>query len=168
MILFKTEIKHTDNGKGLFSLNAIPKSTVVGYFPIGAKDISEDEYIKGLVEGDRIIIHTGVRYIGRIFLVGEEIKTEEYINHSFTPSLLYHCGILFAKKDIKIGEELTVDYRYFLANHPLATFTDTETNTIVKGFSPHEALIRSTKELIELIEGSDLEKIFNTPTSIKD
>ncbi len=72
------------------------------------------------------------------------------MNHSFNPNLIYHCGILFAKKYISKNTELTVDYRYFLANNELSQFIDEETNKTVKGFKPDESLVSSAKEIINL------------------
>ncbi len=73
------------------------------------------------------------------------------MNHSEKPNLLYHCGILFALRNIRAGEELTVDYRYFLSPNDANPVHDTKTGKVIKGFNAKKSLRESTKELIKLI-----------------
>jgi hypothetical protein len=69
--------------------------------------------------------------------------------------MLYHCGIVFAKTDIAIGEELTVDYKYFLATNDVHAFDDRDTGQQVTGLNARDALLASARELIELYSRAD-------------
>jgi len=61
--------------------------------------------------------------------------------------------VLFARRDITAGEELTVNYRYFLGADADASssFVDVATGHPVTGLDAAEALRRSTEELLELL-----------------
>ena len=65
--------------------------------------------------------------------------------------MLYHCGICFAKRDISPGEELTFDYRYIMSQNDIFSFIDKETGQKIDGYSPEEALRKSTQELMKLL-----------------
>ncbi len=159
MLYVKTEIKNSDvNGKGLFLLENVKIGQIIALFAENSKYITEEEYQEEQRNNNEIIIMSGVRYVGKYFLYTEEIGNEEYINHSSNPTVLYHCGICFAKRDLKIGDELTVDYKYFLATNDVNKFTDKTTNSIVDGIPPHEALLQSTRELLEMLEKIECDK----------
>ena len=152
MFYVKTEIRESKiAGRGVFTLEPIKKGQIVANFPRNAKVITEEEYQEEQRKGNKVIIQSGVRWVGKEFLYKPEIDREEYINHSNSPNLLYHCGICFAKRDINIGEELTANYRYFLAENDVYAFKDNE-GKLIDGLSPKEALLQSSKELVELLE----------------
>lgn len=162
MLLCKVKIKQSKvlkKQKGLFADEDISKKSVVFIFPLikRIKYISEKNFNKSWAKmnpsaKDLAIRSSGVRYVGSIFLYGlpGDDKKSIYLNHSNTPNLLYHCGICFAKKNIKKGDELTVDYGYF----DTATsddFINIETGKNVKKYSSEMALKKSTKELLSLL-----------------
>ena len=66
--------------------------------------------------------------------------------------MLYHCGLFIAKQDIKPGDELTVNYQYFLAENGVYSFSDNETEKLVNGLPPKIALLKSAQELVQLLE----------------
>lgn len=158
MITVPTSVKISSiSNKGLFTDVGIPKGMIVGLFPYQAKLISEYGYQKGQYEGDEIISMTGVRWVGDYFIVGDKITNEEYVNHSDNPNLLYHCGVLFALRDIGEGEELTVNYRYFLAVKDTLRFKDTNSAQLVDGLSGFLSLKKSCAELLKLL--SEINKL---------
>lgn len=152
MIVVATSVKSSPiSNKGLFTDILIPKGMVVGILTHQAKLISEFGYQKGQFEGDNLIIMTGIRWVGDYFIVGDSITNEEYINHSDNPNLLYHCGILFSLREIESGEELTVDYKYFLAKKDHCRFKNIENGNLVDGLSALNSLEQSCKELLQLL-----------------
>src|SRR5690606_1324628 len=117
---------------------------------VGANIMPESEYQEEQRKGNEYVIKTGVRYVGKYFLYKDKIEDEEYINHSFDPNLLYHCGICFAARDIQEGEELSLDYKYIFAENDVTMFKDNETDIQVNGIPPKRALVETAKQLLEL------------------
>ncbi len=159
MLLIKIEVRDSPiQGLGLFAVEKANKGKLLGVFAYKADILTEQEYQEEQRKGNDVIIWSAVRWIGEIFLTGNSIGPEEHINHSCDPSTLYHCGLCFARRNIDIGDELTVDYKYFLAVDDVNKFADSQKNKsiIVDGLSPHEALIRSAKELVDLLDNSQL------------
>jgi hypothetical protein len=145
-------------GKGLFALEPIRRKTIIGDLTYETNIISESEYQSAQKAGNTAIIQCGVRLVGNYFVCPAEaeaaegiFKNEDYINHSEDPSMLYHCGILFAKKDIQAGEELTVNYKYFLAVNDVESFTDKYSGRRVSGLTGDQALLMSAGELSLLL-----------------
>lgn len=141
---------------GVFSKQFIKKGTIISFF-FHIKLMSEKQYQEEQSKGNIHIIKTCCRYVGSYFLYGDETEgIEEYFNHSLESNVLYHCGICFAKKDIQIGDELTLNYQYILAHNDVCRFEDSETKTLVDGLNPTQSLINSAKELLELYDGTTL------------
>ena len=152
IIFIKTEIKKTITGKGLFSLEFVKKGSLIANFAQDAKGIiTEEEYQLEQKKGNQLIIMSAIRWVDKYFLYGDYIGSEEYINHSYEPSMLYHCGICIAARDMKPGDELTVNYQYFLAENDLSSFSDHKTGKLVDGLPPKIALLKSAQELVKLL-----------------
>jgi SET domain-containing protein len=153
MIFFKTEVRESGtHGEGLFLLEPVKKGEIIGILTHGCGIMTEDEYQRQQAENNKIIIMTAVRWVGKYFLYGDAIGSEEFINHSSDPTMLYHCGVCFATRDLLPGDELTADYGYFLAEKDVFAFSDNATGRPVDGISGREALLRSARELIRLVE----------------
>ena len=113
MLLVKSQIKKSEIAeKGCFTRQKITKGAVVGILAFQTKAITEKEYDAAQKKGNKRVIDTAIRWVGDIFLVNQkgEHKVEDKINHSEKPNLPYHCGIVFAMRNIKAGEELCWDY----------------------------------------------------------
>ncbi len=98
------------HGKGLFTKVDIPENSKI--MLIGGELISEEECIEREAEGNVYIFWNDQNYIDTINT--EKIK---YINHNCD----FNCDvieedenglILIAYREIKAGEELTIDYGY--------------------------------------------------------
>jgi SET domain-containing protein len=141
------------SGTGLFADEPIKKCSVVMIWNTDAYLISESEYNRRQSLGDQIMVTTGVRYVREHFLfTDEKPRRENYINHSFTPNILYHCGICFALKDIKKDEELTVNYTYLLSETDTESFVDKITGKLISGVSGMQCLKETTRQLSEILE----------------
>jgi hypothetical protein len=152
MIFLHTRIQKTPAiGWGLFAHEFAPKGSVVGILTLGANIMRCNEYQEAQRQNNDLIRRTGARWVDDYFLYGCEIGPDEYLNHSFRPSLLYHCGICFAMRDIFPGDELTVNYQYLLATEDATAFVDHETGRLVDGLPAREALCASGRELLLLL-----------------
>jgi uncharacterized protein len=142
-------------GSGLFLRAPVRKGTIVSIHGAGAQLLTEDEYQEEQRKGNELAIRTGIRWVGRYFLHAKQMPVESYINHSDDPTLLYHCGVSFARKDLKTGDELTIDYRLFLAEDDEDSFVDARTGQVLLGLPPKEALLRSSEQLVQLLREID-------------
>lgn len=151
MFLYKVETRESEiAGRGVYAAEPIAAGAVVGLLNHHNLIMSETEYQDAQRRGEELIIQSAVRLVGGYFIYNGQITDEEYINHSETPNMLYHCGILFAKQPIAIGDELTVDYKYFLAADDVHRFDDRDTGRAVTGLDAKQALVESCREVIEL------------------
>ena len=153
-------------GSGLFALQPIRRGTIICFFAEGGKIITEDQYVAGLSSGDHDITRTGTRWAGQYFVYGGEPSPTHFINHSFDPNLLAHCGTFIARRDLAEGDELTVDYRYLLDTDvaiktgkvdttDVGLYHDSATGQEIRGFGPRESLLRSTRELLGILESCE-------------
>lgn len=142
-------------GYGLYANEFIRKGEIVMFWMANAYLIKEIDYNARQLLGDKQMIATGARYVGDMFLYTDvgpnQDRYENYINHSFNPNILYHCGVCFALRDIQINEELTTDYTYLLSENDQETFLDEFSSKEVKGASWKECLLHTTEQLHKLL-----------------
>ena len=142
-------------GKGLFLRAPVAKGTVVSIHGAKAQLLTQAEYQEAQRQGHELAIRTGIRWVGRYFLHATEMPPEAYLNHSDDPALLYHCGISFARRDLAVGDELTVDYTLFLAEDDVEGFEDRATGRMLYGLPPRDSLLRSAEELVRILRDID-------------
>ena len=92
-----------------------------------------------------------VRWFEDRFMVSLDWPDECYVNHSFTPTGIWHLGFIFAGKDMAVGEELTIDYRHLLPEGVAESFCDSETQKEIIGFSWAQSIAISTRQLMALL-----------------
>ena len=156
VIFVKAEVRDSGvAGKGLFAVEPVRKGSVVGCFTLGSAVATEAEYVQACAERRNPLMRTGTRYVGRYFTYGNEAAAYTYMNHSFEPTLLLHCGVLFARRDLEAGEELTIDYRYALDDTDVGVYADAATGIEIRGYPAKETLLRTARELVELIRPLD-------------
>lgn len=149
----RTEVRPSNIfGRGLFTAQPVRKGTIVCCFTSGAKVITEEQYLQGIRDEVHVIVRTGTRYAGRYFTVGNEDLPYTFINHSFEPNLLCHCGVVLALRDLPAGEEMTIDYRTLIDETDVGIYNDAHTGEPIRGFSAKETLLRTAKQLISVIE----------------
>ena len=150
----KTEVRDTDRyGKALYAAEPIRRGTIVCSFTLGSGVITEDEYVRAVAEGRQPITRTGTRYAGKYFTFGNEAAPYNYVNHSFTPSLLCHCGVVVALRDLAPGDELTLDYRTLIDATDVGIYNDAVTGREIRGVGARQTLLKTARELIALVEG---------------
>jgi SET domain-containing protein len=158
MLFYKVKVASSPvAGRGVFADEPIPKGAVAGLLSYDNALMTEQEYQDAQRRGEDRIIKTGIRLVGDYFIYRGESSDEDFLNHSEDPNLLYHCGILFARRDIPSGVELTVDYKYFLATDDVFEFDDVASGRKATGVPGKEALLHSCRELIELYRAADMD-----------
>lgn len=151
-----TEVRESSIfGKGLFAAEAIPKGRILCFFTTGASVITEAEFLEAIQSDNRAIIRTATRHAGEFFTHGNAQEPYTFLNHSFAANLLCHCGMVMARRNISAGDELTVDYRTLVDDTDIGIYSDAATGGEIRGFSARETLLRTARELIEILEGID-------------
>lgn len=97
------------------------------------------------------LFESSVRWFEDRYTVTPEWPDECFINHSFTPTGLWHFGFVVALDDLPAGAEVTVDYRHLLGPGEDAGFRDAASGEAIIGLAWKESLRRSTTALLELI-----------------
>src|SRR3954471_7350880 len=144
VMFVKAEVRDSGvAGKGVFTAEPVGKGTVVGCFTLGSAVATEAEYVRACAERRNPLMRTGTRYVGQYFTYGNEAASYTYMNHSFEPTLLLHCGVLFAKRDLSEGEELTIDYRYALDDTDIGVYADSASGTEIRGYPAKDTLLRT-------------------------
>jgi SET domain-containing protein len=140
-------------GLGLYTADPIKRGEVIMLWNVDAYLITQKEYDTRTANNDQLIIATGVRYINDHFIhTDAKPRVENYINHSFTPNVLYHCGICFAMDEIPAGTELTTDYTYLLSENE-EPIIDSGTGRKVQGISGIKCLQQTTEILSSILKG---------------
>jgi hypothetical protein len=143
-------------GKGLFATSDVRRGTVICSFSSDATIITEDRYLEAIKSNEPLIVRTGTRYIGKYFTHTHDPDTPlNFFNHSFEPNLLCHCGVVIALRDIRTGEELTVDYRTLIDDTDIGVYNDAVTGQPIRGFSARETLLRTARQVLALLEDLD-------------
>ena len=142
-------------GKGLFTLEHVPRGKIICFFPINAEVITEDRFLRAVQKNEQPMVRTATRYAGRYYTHGNEHEPYTFINHAFEPNLLCHCGVIIARRDIPAQEELTLDYRTLIDDSDVGVYRDAISGREIRGFSAKETLLRTARELIEIV--GDLE-----------
>jgi hypothetical protein len=138
-------------GSGLFALEPIPAGRIICFFSIGAQVITEERFLQAVREEEKPIVRTGTRFAGHYFTIGNEQEPYTYLNHSFTPNLLCHCGMVLARQPIAAEEELTLDYRTLIDDTEIGTYCDANSGREIRGFGARETLLRTSRELVDII-----------------
>lgn len=152
MIPIAHEIKDSHiHGKGIFTTQFIHKTEIVMLFVNNIEIMTEKDFLEKS-ENDELMQNTGCRLLDNYFLNAKrssgKMEHEDFINHSVTPNAIYHCGVVYANRNIKEGEEITIDYRYILSDKE--QFVDAETGDIVKGYQGKIGFLYATMQLYNL------------------
>ncbi len=103
-------------------------------------------------EVDSIEYRSNVRWFEEFYTITPEWSDECYINHSFTPTGLWHLGFVFAIENLPAGTEVTIDYRLLISEHEELDFKDAHTGQPVVGFPWKDSISMSTGILSRLLQ----------------
>ena len=149
----ETEVRESGlYGKALFAKQTVARGTIVCCFTLGSDVTTEDEYVRAVAENRQPVTRTGTRYCGKYFTFGNVEAPYNFINHSFKPNLLCHCGVVVATREIRAGEELTLDYRTLIDTTDTGLYNDAVTGKEIRGYGARETLLRTARELVALVE----------------
>lgn len=98
-----------------------------------------------------IEVESSVRWFEDRFSLTPEWSDECYVNHSYTPTALWHLGFIFALRDLAAGDEVTMDYRHVIGDGERMPFADSVTGREIVGLPWREALAGSSRQLLELL-----------------
>ena len=160
MIIPEHEIRESAiEGRGVFLKSNVKKGELLVIYTYGISELIHKEYHDQVCldlenSPHRDVVDSSVRYVDNWFIFDAYSKHNlcfgsregDFVNHSFEPAMIYHCGLCFAARDLKAGDELTVDYRYFMSED-LEGFCDRHTGRQIRGFSGREAFVRSLRQL---------------------
>lgn len=140
---------HIDGaGKGLFIDQPLPAGAI-----LTAPDRISRTYTRAELErfaDDSMELNSSVRWFEDQHTICPEWTDECYINHSFTPTAIWHLGFVFAAFDLEAGTEITMDYRYVLGTGYSAGFRDGATGEMITGL-PWDQVIRDSTALLYTI-----------------
>ncbi|BDU20564.1 hypothetical protein DYGSA30_20210 [Dyella sp. GSA-30] len=139
-------------GKGLFLEEKVAAGRI-----ITAPDTIDRTWRHDELDSDpelKAQMYAAARWFEDRYTLSPDWPDECYINHSFTPTGLWHLGFIFALKDLPVGAEVTVDYRHLLPPGQEEDFIDTATGEKIIGLSWHESLSSSTRALSALLDSA--------------
>lgn len=85
-------------------------------------------------------------------VVSPDYPDDFFINHSFSPNVVWHLGFVFALRDIDAGEELFVDYRHLIAPGVALDFRDGATGREIVGYDWKDSLRITAQQVLALAE----------------
>src|SRR5689334_4099536 len=101
----KTAVRETHKyGSALFAAERVWRGPIVCSFTLESDVTTEDDYVRANAESRQPVTRTGTRYAGKYFTLGNVDAPYNFVNHSFTPSLLWHCGVVLALRDLEPGD----------------------------------------------------------------
>ena len=98
------------HGLGVFISKPIAAGTMVWRFDLRFDTELTHEFVVALTPEDAEIIYHHAEYIEdrNIFRLGND--ADIFMNHSNSPTLIDQGDVMIAKRDLKVGDELTCDY----------------------------------------------------------
>lgn len=138
-------------GKGLFLDQAVARGRVI-LAPDNIHTVWPEDKLRRY-PADSVEVHSSVRWFEDRFSLTPEWSDECYVNHSFTPTALWHLGFVFALTDLEPGAEVTMDYRYVIGAGEEMPFRDSVTGRQIIGLPWRECLGQSALQVAELIKG---------------
>ncbi len=141
-------VKHA-HGKGVFLKHSVKRGQVL-LAPDAINKLYNHEQRAALVPGSPED-EACVRWFESYHTVSTDWPDDCYVNHSFTPSGLWHLGFVFALRDLQPGAEVTVDYRFVLNDNEEMPWIDAETGRKIVGYTWEENLRKSTEQLLAIL-----------------
>jgi hypothetical protein len=136
-------------GKGLFVDEPVARGRVL-IAPDNVHTVWPEAKLRQYA-ADSIEVESSVRWFEDRFSLTPEWSDECYVNHSFSPNALWHLGFVFALRDLRPGEEITMDYRHVIGAGERMPFLDGETGREIVGLPWNECLSDSATQVAALL-----------------
>ena len=120
-------------GKGLFVDEPVARGRVI-VAPDNIHTVWSEARLRALPE-DSLEVRSSVRWFEDQFSLTPEWSDECYVNHSFSPSAIWHLGFVFALRDLEAGTEVTMDYRYVIGDGEEMPWPDSVTGRRIVGLT---------------------------------
>jgi len=135
-------------GKGLF----LKQSVKAGKILTAPTEINETFPLDQIAaDPNEHATDSSVRWFEDHCTLSPDWPDECYINHSFSPSGLWHLGFIFAYRDLPADTELTIDYGHIIAPGVTLPWPDSETNKAIIGYVWKNSLHSTTSDLLKLL-----------------
>jgi hypothetical protein len=125
-------------GKGLFVDEPVPRGRVI-VAPDNVHTVWPESRLREC-DADSIEARSSVRWFEDRFSLTPEWSDECYVNHSFSPTAIWHLGFVFAIRDLDAGTEVTMDYRYVIGDGEEMPWPDSVTGERIVGLTWSQAL----------------------------
>jgi hypothetical protein len=135
-------------GKGLYLAEAVSCGAVI-VAPDQIHTVWPEARLREY-PADSIEVESSVRWFEDRFSLTPEWSDECYVNHSYTPTALWHLGFIFALADWPAGTEVTMDYRYVIGDGERMPFADAATGREIVGLPWSEVLRDGARALLAL------------------
>lgn len=136
-------------GQGLFLAEPVTRGKVL-VAPDNIHTVWPEAKLRGYAE-ESIEVRSSVRWFEDRFSLTPEWSDECYINHSFSPTALWHLGFIFALDDLPADTEITMDYRHVIGDGEHMPFLDSVTGQSIVGLPWTQTLRQSAEQLARLI-----------------
>lgn len=138
-------------GRGLFLEEPVLRAAVI-VAPDKVHTLMPESQLRAYAD-DSIEVQSSVRWFEDWFSLTPEWSDECYVNHSFSPTALWHLGFIFALGDLPAGTEVTMDYRLVIGSGERLPFNDALTGQPIAGLQWRDSLRQSTTLLLSLLGG---------------
>jgi len=136
-------------GKGLFLDEPVARGAVI-IAPDKVHTLMHERELRRYPT-DSIEVESSVRWFEDWYSLTPEWSDECYVNHSFTPTALWHLGFIFAGADLPAGTEVTMDYRLVIGSGEELPFRDSVTGEPIVGLNWRDNLHLSAARLLQLL-----------------
>ena len=119
-----------------------------------APDAIDTTYALGQIDASEELAaqrHAMARWFEDRYTLSPDWPDECFVNHSFTPTGLWHLGFVFALENLPAGTEITVDYRHLLPPGEEEAFIDSATGGKIIGLPWPASLAETTHALARLL-----------------
>lgn len=125
-------------GKGLFVDEPVSRGRVI-VAPDNVHTVWAGSRLRAC-DPESIEARSSVRWFEDHFSLTPEWSDECYVNHSFSPTAIWHLGFVFALRDLEPGTEVTMDYRYVIGDGEEMPWPDSVTGQRIVGLTWSQAL----------------------------
>ncbi len=139
-------------GQGAFLLEPVARGRVlVAPTDVKLANLRPRDFLDSLPR-EHPDVASSIRWFEQTHTICPEWDDECYLNHSFEPCGLWHLGFVFARRDLEVGTELTLDYQLIIGDHEPMPFRDSVTGREIIGLPWKRKMLSSTRELLALVE----------------